>query len=350
MGSSPASRTLRLPPPPARAPRTSPPPWHDSGTVRRMPRAARWSQLTIGLIAFAVIVAAVASVMIFARVGALHGSTTRLFMVTDRASGVIKGTDVWLGGQKVGVVTSVSLRPPATDTTERVAIAMDVLQRYLPYIRHDSDIQIQPGGSLIGAPVVYITVGTRRAPPVQAGDTLRARAQTEKHSDLADIGSLGDSIDAIAGGMRQVSHELDTTVNEVSALRARSVQQATEVQRALAGFSARALHSQGTVARGVADTAQLRREVVRLGALADSLQTAATNGSGTLGRFRRDSTLVQHAHRVLGSVDSLRGAIARYSGRAPGDTAMANALARTHAQLDSVVADAKHHPFRYIVL
>jgi len=315
-----------------------------------MPRAARWSQLTIGIVAFAVIVAAVLGVLIFARVGALHGTTTELYMVTDRASGVIKGTEVWLGGQKVGVVTSVSLRPPSADTTERVAIAMDVLRQYLPLIRHDSDVQIQPGGSLIGSPVVYITVGTQRAPPVQAGDTLRARAQTEKRSELADVGSLGDSVDAIAAGMKHVSHELDTTLSEVSVLRARSVQQVGAVERAMAGFSRRALHSQGTVARALADTAELRREVTRLSALSDSIHLAATNGSGTLGRFRRDSTLIRQAHRTLGAVDSLRAAVARYTGRAPGDTAMANALARTHAQLDSLVADAKHHPFRYIAL
>jgi ABC-type transporter Mla subunit MlaD len=315
-----------------------------------MPRAARWSQLTIGLVAFAVIVAAVASIMIFGRVGALHGKTTALYMVTDRASGVIKGTDVWLGGQKVGVVTSVSLRPPSTDTTERVAIAMDVLNQYLPFIRRNSDVQIRPGGSLIGSPVVYITVGTRRAPPVNAGDTLRALAQTESRSALADVGSLGDSVDAIASGMRQVSRELDTTLNEVSVLRAKSVHQVGAVERAFAGFSQRALHSQGTVARAVADTAALRQEITRLAALADSIHGAATNGSGTLGRFRRDSSLIRQAHRTLGAVDSLRGVVARYTGRAPGDTAMSNALARTHAQLDSLVADAKHHPFRYIAL
>jgi hypothetical protein len=139
-------------------------------------------------------------------------------------------------------------------------------------------------------------------------------------------------------------------VNEVSALRARSAQQVAEVRRALGGFDRRALHSEGSVARAVADTAELRSEISRLGALADSIHVAATNGSGTLGRFRRDSTLVRQAHRTLSAVDSLRGVVARYAGRAPGDTAMANALARTHARLDSLVADAKHHPFRYIAL
>src|SRR6185437_2040871 len=95
---------------------------------------------------------------------ALHGRTTRLYLVTDVASGVLNGTEVWLAGKKVGLVRSVELRPPATDTAERIAIAMDVLDPYVRYIRRNSDVRIQPGGRLIGAPVVYIDVGTAAAP------------------------------------------------------------------------------------------------------------------------------------------------------------------------------------------
>ena len=126
---------------------------------RRMPRVEHWSQLRIGLIVLAGIIAAVAAVMLFARIGALHGKTTRLYLVTDMASGVLNGTEVWLAGTKIGLVRSVELRPPATDTAERVAIAMDVLDPYVRYIRRNSDVRIQPGGRLIGSPVVYIEVG-----------------------------------------------------------------------------------------------------------------------------------------------------------------------------------------------
>lgn len=315
-----------------------------------MPRATRWSQLTIGLLAFAGIAAAVTAILVFARVGALHGRTDRLYMVTDRASDVIKGTEVWLGGQKVGLVTGVVLRPPSSDTTERVAITMDVLHDYLPYIRHDSDVQIRPGGSLIGSPVVFITVGSGHAAAVAPGDTLRARAQTEKRSGLADMGSLGDSVDVIGTELKQVRGDFDTTLHEVSALRARSKTQAAEVERAMANFTRRATRSEGSVSLAMRDTARLRGEVSRIAATADSISAAASTGHGSVGRFRRDTSLVTHARRVLGVTDSLRALIARYSGRAPGDSALARELGRVHAQLDSLVQDAKHHPFRYIAL
>lgn len=314
-----------------------------------MPRASHWSQLKVGLIAFAVIVAAVAAVLLFARIGALHGDTARLYTVTDRATGVLKGTEVWLAGQKVGLVTDVSLRPPSSDTTERVAIGMDVLSQYMPYLRRDSDVQIRPGSNLIGAPVVYLTVGSRRMPRVTSGDTLRARAQLESRPGVADISSLGDSVTTIAGEIKQVNSDFSTTVGEASSLRARAESQVSQVRNAMDRFSRRATTSRGTIALAVRDTATLRAEVARLSAVTDSLRATAASGSGTVGRFRRDSTLVLHARRTLATVDTLRDRLAAYTtGPAHGDSTLALELSRVHVLLDSLVQDAKHHPLRYL--
>jgi phospholipid/cholesterol/gamma-HCH transport system substrate-binding protein len=312
-----------------------------------MPRVEHWSQLRVGLIVLAAIIAAVAGVLTFARVGALHGKTTRLYLVTDMASGVLNGTEVWLAGKKVGLVRSVDLRPPATDTAERIAIAMDVLDPYVRYIRRNSDVRIQPGGRLIGTPVVYIDVGTEAAPGVSAGDTLRARAQIQARSGLADASSLGDSLTEIAATVSTIKTEFDSTASDLSGLARMSSRQANAVHVALDKFSDRALASHGTIAGLVQDTARLRQEASRVSALADSIGMAA-NGSGEIGRFRRDSTLILQARQTLASVAELRRRVARYAGRSDEGAALATQLDRTHAQLDSIVRDAKSHPLRYI--
>jgi ABC-type transporter Mla subunit MlaD len=339
VGSNPAARTA----PPLPSTRRL-----ESGTPpRRMPRVEHWSQLRVGLIVLAAIIAAVAGVLTFARVGALHGKTTRLYLVTDMASGVLNGTEVWLAGKKVGLVRSVELRPPATDTAERIAIAMDVLDPYVRYIRRNSDVRIQPGGRLIGSPVIYIDVGTAAAPGVGVGDTLRARAQIQARSGLADASSLGDSLTGIAATVSTVKTEFDSTADDLSGLARMSSRQANAVHVALDKFSDRALASHGTIAGLVQDTARLRQEASRVSALADSIGMAA-NGSGEIGRFRRDSTLILQARQTLASVAELRRRVARYAGRSDEGTALAMQLDRAHAQLDSIVQDAKHHPLRYI--
>lgn len=312
-----------------------------------MPRVEHWSQLKTGLIILIVIVAMIAGVLSFARIGALHGSTTRLYMVTDRASGVLDGTEVWLAGTRIGLVRSVTLRPPSSDTAERVAISMDVLDPYVKYIRRNSDVRIQPGGRLIGSPVVYIDVGTATAPGVHAGDTLRGRAQVQAQSGLADASSLGDSLTGIVTTVSTLRMEFDSTSRDLSALARNSSRQADALHDALDRFSDRALASHGTIAGFVRDSALLRAEAARVSALADSIGTAA-NGSGEFGRFRRDSTLVLQARQTLASVAGLRHRVERYAGRSPEGAALAAQLDSTRARLDSIVQDAKHHPLRYI--
>jgi hypothetical protein len=264
------------------------------------------------------------------------------------ASGVLNGTEVWLAGKKVGLVRSVELRPPVSDTAERIAIAMDVLDPYVRYIRRNSDIRIQPGGRLIGSPVIYIEVGTAAAPGVSAGDTLRAGAQVQARSGLADASSLGDSLTEIATTASTIKREFDSTANDLSGLASISSRQANAVHVALDNFSDRALASRGTLAGFVRDSARLRAEASRVSALADSIGMAANNGSGEIGRFRRDSTLVLQARQTLVSVADLRRRVARYAGRSDEGTALAAQLDRAHAQLDSIVQDAKSHPLRYI--
>ena len=78
-----------------------------------MPRHLRWSELTGGIIATAVIVGLIVVIFLFARVGALHGKKVTLYVLTDDATGVLAGTEVWLGGKKEGVVKEIGPPPEA---------------------------------------------------------------------------------------------------------------------------------------------------------------------------------------------------------------------------------------------
>jgi ABC-type transporter Mla subunit MlaD len=312
-----------------------------------MPRAEHWSQLKVGILVFTGIVVAVTAVMTYARVGALHGETTRLYMVTDIASGVLSGTEVRLAGQKVGLVRSVELRPPSSDTSERVLITMDVLNQYLKYVRRNSDVQIRPGGRLVGSPIVAISMGTSHATGLVAGDTLRAKAQAVARSGFADASSLGDSLSQILATASTLKSDFDSTAQSVAAVRRQSERQAEAVEAAIDNLSNRAVGSNGTIASLVRDSASLRAQATRVSALADSIGAAA-NGNGETGRFRRDSTLVIQARRTLATVADLRSRIARYSGGTARGAALARQLDRAGALMDSVVQDAKRHPLRYV--
>ena len=61
-----------------------------------MSRPLPWRNLRVGVIAFIVIVGSALGILLFARVGALHGDTTNIYVVSDDAPGVLAGTEVWI--------------------------------------------------------------------------------------------------------------------------------------------------------------------------------------------------------------------------------------------------------------
>ena len=102
-----------------------------------MPSRIHWADLRIGMIAICGIGAAMFSILVFARVGALHGHTDKLYVTAPDATGVLSGTEVWLSGQKVGLVKAVRFRPIGTDTLQRLAIEAQILGDRMHLIRKD---------------------------------------------------------------------------------------------------------------------------------------------------------------------------------------------------------------------
>ncbi|MFL5601585.1 MAG: hypothetical protein ACJ78I_14435, partial [Gemmatimonadaceae bacterium] len=94
-----------------------------------MPPRLSWRSVLPGLIAVAVVLSIALGLILFAGVGEIRGEKTRLYVVTDQARGVLHGTEVWLAGQKIGLVESVGFGAPSSDTSARVVITTNVLKR-----------------------------------------------------------------------------------------------------------------------------------------------------------------------------------------------------------------------------
>ena len=144
-----------------------------------MARARRWRELAPGLLVIAALTVLVGGVLGFARIGALHGDTLRLVVLAGSARDILEGSEVWIAGQRVGLVREVDFRPVVADTTQRLALTVDVLVEARPQLRRDTRAQIRTGGSLLGAPVVTLFGGSSSEPLLQDGDTLRALSQLD---------------------------------------------------------------------------------------------------------------------------------------------------------------------------
>jgi ABC-type transporter Mla subunit MlaD len=314
-----------------------------------MPSRVHWSDLSIGLIAMIVIVAAAVSILLFARVGALHGDTETLYVTTDDATGVLAGTEVWLIGQKVGLVKAVRFRPVTTDTLQRVAIETEILADRMKFIRRNSRPDIRPGGNLIGSPVVYIRAGTTDAPPVRNGDTLASRSSSRMAAVGTQIDTLGSRLTALSASTEHLMEELNSPSTTAGALRTRGVGQIASANAVVSTMIDRAKLGSGSL--GLAYRGAVGERLKRVFAEKDSIALLLSSGRGNVGRFRRDSTLPRQVARVRAEVDSIRALLFNpQSGvaRLRSDTTLKSGIARARVELDSLMREIKKHPGRFI--
>ena len=314
-----------------------------------MARQLHWRELTTGIVFAAVIGGLVVLTFLFARVGALHGKKITLYVVADDATGVLPGTEVWLGGMKEGLVTDVTFRPPSTDTLERVLITTQLLKDALPNIRRDSYAQIRPGGSLIGAVIVYVSAGTASSPGLHDGDTVRVRVSSAISNLASDVGTIRPEVAALIAQIQELNTKRSSTSGTIGSFNAHGLPRMPEVTARMSRIATKGMSGNGTI--GLAMRTDLMGRATRAMAGADSVRALMASGNGSLGRFKRDTTLITQVTGLMSEMDSVSAKMFDPLGsivRSHSDSALGRALIRNRALLDSLVKDAKSHPFRYI--
>lgn len=314
-----------------------------------MPRQLHWRELTVGIISAAAIAALIVVVLLFARVGALHGKKVTLYVVTSGASGVLPGTEVWLAGGKEGLVTNVSFRSPSTDTSERILITTQFRERAMPSVRRDSYAQIRPGGSIIGAIVINISAGTSGSAPLHDGDTVRTRPKPVVLDLTQDVSAIGPEFARLGAATKTLADMISRPTGTFGKYRADGLPDLPDIGAGVSSLNSRATRGNGTIARAM--RGDLRARASHAMAAADSIRTLVSSDKGSLGRFRRDTTLVTKAGRVMSQLDSLRAMLTNPVGTiaaAHPDSALVRQLDREHVLMAALIKDIKSHPLRYI--
>lgn len=314
-----------------------------------MARKIHWTELRVGLIAAAALAGFVLFIMLFARVGALHGKKATLFVVTADATGVLKGTEVWLSGQKIGLVSDVRFRPTSADTSERLVIETEILADRLPPIRRDSRASVGPGSSLIGVPVVFITAGSAAAPGLKDGDTIPA-AVALKVTDVGEtMSSAGAAASSLAVEVRGLARKISDRRGSVGAMMSQGMPAMTDAGGRMSALMNKATNGKGTIGLAMRGTLGARASHAMAGV--DSIMALASSNRGNIGRFRKDSTLVPKIKGMMAELDSLRAMASNPAGtmgRARGDSTLVKLVDQSRASLDSLMKDIKSHPLRYI--
>ncbi|HJU68884.1 MAG TPA: MlaD family protein [Gemmatimonadaceae bacterium] len=309
-----------------------------------------WRALVPGVVIVTLIAAFTVAILVYARVGRLHGDKYRLYILTDAARGVIKGTEVWLAGQKVGLVTDIRFVPPGRDTLRRLTIELELLESVQEVIREDSFGQIRSGGSLIGAPVVYITPGTSGTPPLASGDTVRAKPQVDTEGLTSAVALAGRELPIVIREAKQVRDDMRRATSQLTELQDNGGVSLSVVGSRAARITERATRGGGVVPRLLKE----RTISARIsGAMrsADTIRALLASDATSYGRFKRDSTLLREIASVRDEMSILRGLLEQSrgtAGRMANDKAVTDALASAEKELGRTIEDIKRDPLRYV--
>lgn len=302
------------------------------------------------MLAAAGVVSTAVVILVYGRVGLLHGSKFTLYVLTDAARGVIRGTEVWLDGQKVGVVKGVNFRSPDNPVSERLVLVLSILESDRARVRRDSKVQVRSGANIIGDRVVYIASGTTKVGGVANGDTIHAAEQADIEGMTSDAALATRELPAIVENVKLLADQLQTAQGTLGALGLEGGGPET-IQLRLKTSRLMSRLSRSPFNRVVSERGDLMGRASEIMSRVDSIRALVGSEQHSLGRFRRDSTLVteiRNARVELAEVRRLASSPNGTIGRFRTDSIIIRNIHRDLAAVDSLIADVKKHPLRYV--
>jgi phospholipid/cholesterol/gamma-HCH transport system substrate-binding protein len=299
-----------------------------------------------GLIIAALIAGALLVFFLGDIVDAFERRYSVVVLVPD-APGIAAGSPVWVGGKRVGEVLAVGFMPVAIDTLGRLWVSVQLPRHVQEQVRTDSRVRIT-AQALVGERVIDIAPGTPHAPVLTEGDTLRSRREL--------------SIDLLADRAAVLRSELDTIMVQVNAVAPLMRTRLADAQRAFAAMDAAMVEVQqvrtGLQAnpglQAMRDTEfrqamqRARAHVEELPAAVDQLQQRYGAAGDVAPALRRLQARTDTLRQQLDAAAALLGQPDGFVGRFREDPALLNAVNAARASLDSLVAEVRRNPLRFV--
>jgi ABC-type transporter Mla subunit MlaD len=264
----------------------------------------------------------------------------------------MKGSEVWVGGEKVGRVADIRFLPPAGTDADPLVVEMEVLERHRKAIRRDSRAQIRAGGRLIAAPVVAIGPGSAGSPRINEGDTIRARGQADLESVTSRFADATRELPAVIADVKRVNQQLRNPGGTIGALGSEGGAVELKAVRERSGRLAASLsQGRGTLGRLLSGRGELTARAETALARADSVQQLIASPDIAVGRFRRDTTLktvVADIQNELSIVRTMLSQARGTAGRIKQDRAIVQELMEAEREMAAIMADIRRRPFRYL--
>ncbi|HSJ09710.1 MAG TPA: MlaD family protein [Longimicrobiales bacterium] len=261
------------------------------------------------------------------------------------APAVIDGTPVWVGGKEVGAVTGIAFVNSPQDTMANIALTLELPLDVASQVRADSRLRLT-SARMIGTPVIDIAPGSPAAPVLGPGDTLRPanavtaevimrRAATVKadlDTLLVDIRRIAPVFAARMTGTRRALADIQVSIAEVGRM-----SDDLETGAGLATLRDPAF---------AASLARARSHVAAMPGLIERMQQRSADAAEIGGALTRLQTRADSlsAQLALVALRTENGTLMRLQR----DTALIRAMNAARAELDSLMAEARRNPLRFV--
>jgi phospholipid/cholesterol/gamma-HCH transport system substrate-binding protein len=273
--------------------------------------------------------------------------TYELVALVPDAPGVAARTPVWVSGRRAGEVQSVAILPTSMDTLGRVAVTMKLPVHLQPQIRADSRVRIT-SVNLMSEVVVDIVPGTPAAPVKAPGDTLRLEARPSAAQITARAQLLRSDLDTVLASLRSLEPAASARLADARRSMAAVDDAMLELQRLRSDLAANV----GLASlRDPAFQASLQRAQARaaeLPAMLSRVREGTTGLNDVQAAVARLQLRADTVRSQLDDVASLLGDPLGMPGRMQQDSALLRAVEATRTSLDSLVAEVRRNPLRFV--
>jgi ABC-type transporter Mla subunit MlaD len=263
------------------------------------------------------------------------------------APGIASGTPVWVGGREVGIVRTVAILPTSLDTLGRVAVTLELPTGVQEQVRKDSRIRIT-AISMMSPAAIDIVPGTAAAPRLAPGDTLRLEVRPSAQQIAARAAALRKEMDTVFGALAAISPVASARMEQTRRVSLQLEAAMAEVQQVRAELAANPGVALLNDPAFRASIERARAQVAGLPALFASAQERAASTADVrlaFGQLQvRADTLAAQLAAAAALLDNPDGFI----GRSQQDTALARAVNGARLSLDSLMAEVRRNPLRFV--
>jgi phospholipid/cholesterol/gamma-HCH transport system substrate-binding protein len=238
-----------------------------------------WAELRVGILVLTSFTILTFAIILISGKAGFFTRTYTLRTYLPSASGLRKGSLVWVAGIEVGNVHEVTISS-SHEPQLAVVVTMRINQSFQEAIREDSKASLGSIG-LLGDKYIDISRGSDKFPVIPPGGVITGSTDADIRRVIQNTSDILANLDGVVDRINQITTKID--------------------------------QGQGTVGKFINDPTLYNKFNSTIDE-AQSLVTKVKSGEGTIGKLIYDPELYDHINGTLARVDSLATQIDRGEG------------------------------------